>query len=405
MADVVNSSGITTKTLSELLNELKLDFQDIYGSDINLDSNSPDGQLLNIFAQAGVDLRELITSVYNSFSPARCTGTQQDERYALNNLVRKPGSYTTQPIDIVVDRTVSLQGLDANYNDPNATGYTVQDDAGNEFILIDSVTLTAGSHTKNFRAKNIGTVLTTVGTITNQKTVVLGVTSVNNSVGALQIGEDQETDAEFRIRREQSSAINSSGYLNGLLAKILALNGVTEAKVYENVTNSTDSDGIPAHGVWLIVEGGANTDIANVLYACKSYGSSMKGNVSVEVIRPSGDIFTALFDRPTPRPLYIRGEIQPTEAGFVFDLPSIKSYIATNLSYEIGEYAETSKPTGIGKDALIANGGGGVIINVEVGVENSTGGVDYYDYIEVNAKDEKWVVDSSRITLTEVAST
>ena len=36
------------------------------------------------------------------------------------------------------DKTVTLQGLDANYNDLNAASYTVSDNAGNLWYLIDT---------------------------------------------------------------------------------------------------------------------------------------------------------------------------------------------------------------------------------------------------------------------------
>ena len=50
-----------------------------------------------------------------------------DSRYALNYLFRKGGTFTVQNIDVTVNKTVSLQGLDANYNDINAASYTVSD--------------------------------------------------------------------------------------------------------------------------------------------------------------------------------------------------------------------------------------------------------------------------------------
>ena len=151
MADSLDATGLVVKTLNEIVADLETGLRGIYGSDINLDQNSPDGQLVNIFAQAAVDIRELAQQIYNSFDPDLAIGRILDQRVVINNIERQGGTYTVQPIDIVVDRTVSLTGLDANYNDPDGTGYTVQDDEGNQFILIDSVELTAGSYTKNFR--------------------------------------------------------------------------------------------------------------------------------------------------------------------------------------------------------------------------------------------------------------
>lgn len=398
MPDVLNENGLQTKSLSDIVTELENGLKAIYGDDINVESNSPDGQLINIFAQSAVDLRELLTEVYNSFDPDQATGRLLDQRVTINNIQRKGGTYTVTPIELVTDRTVNLAGLDADFNDPNGTGYTVADDSGNEFILIDSQTLVAGTHTVNFRARQIGQVETTVNTIVNPVTIVLGVTSIDNPSGALSTGQDEETDAQLRNRRAASVANASSGYLNGLLGTVLDLEGVSEAVLYENVTNSVDADGIPAHGIWLVVEGGANTDIGNAIYEKKSYGANMKGDVTVDITTASGDTFTARFDRPVAEDLYVRFDLQPVVAGTVFDLDAIKEYMVDNLPYNIGQFASTARVTSVAYEGINSLGNGGVPINVEI----STDGLVWEEYIETATKDSQFVLDTTRITITEL---
>ena len=69
MPDAFDETGLTTKTLTEIIEELEDDYKDIYGDDINIDQNSADGQIINIQAQEGVDLRELLSSINNGFDP------------------------------------------------------------------------------------------------------------------------------------------------------------------------------------------------------------------------------------------------------------------------------------------------------------------------------------------------
>ena len=245
MPDIFDADGLEIKTATEIRADLVAGFQDIYGNDINVDQNSPDGQIIGIVTQMSRDIREYIASVNSGFDPDQAVGVTLDQRVALNNIERQGGTYTVQPIDIVVDRTVTLSGLDDDFKNPDGVGYTIADDAGNEWILIDTVTLTAGSYTRNFRARAVGEVSATVGTIENFVTIVLGVVSVTNSSGVLETGQNQETDGELRIRRQRSVAIASTGYLNGIEAALLNIDGVTGVKVYENITNVTDADGIP----------------------------------------------------------------------------------------------------------------------------------------------------------------
>ena len=95
MTDVVDSNGLQVSSNTELVSQLTTSFQNIYGNDINIGQNSPDGQMINIFAQGGTDIRELLVQLYNSFDPDNCSGRLLDERCALNNVFRKAGTFTT----------------------------------------------------------------------------------------------------------------------------------------------------------------------------------------------------------------------------------------------------------------------------------------------------------------------
>ena len=79
MTDSFSSNGLQVSTNAELVENLTTSFQSIYGSDISVDQNSPDGQMINIFAQGQTDIRELLVQIYNSFDPDNCSGRLLDE--------------------------------------------------------------------------------------------------------------------------------------------------------------------------------------------------------------------------------------------------------------------------------------------------------------------------------------
>lgn len=401
MADSINSSGIQISTYDELLSSIQNDLNTIYspdGDNINFGSETPDGQFTNILAQIGSDIREVIQEVYNSFDPDKCTGVVQDSRYSLNYLTRKGGSFTVQNIDITTDKTVTLQGLDANYNDLNAASYTVSDNAGNLWYLIDTTTLLAGTTSLPFRSQNLGLVQPTIGTITNQVTKVLGVTSVNNSVAPTTLGESQESDAEFRIRRNRSTATNGQNNYDAMTGQLLELDGVTDVQVHVNNTGSTDSTGTAAYTVWVIAEGGANADIANIIYQ-NSSGLPTRGAVEVDVPSISGQVFTTSFDRANPVALYIQFDLKNTNANVNVVEDAIKQYIAENLTFTLNQPAETSYVTEIASAALLQYGSGLYALNVEV----STDGTTWTDYIASSSLKNKFVVDTTRITINEAS--
>lgn len=393
----ITETGLQLKTYNELLQALQDSLNSIYAPDgdtINFGSETPDGQFTNIITQMGTDIRELAREVYNSFDPDRCSGSVQNSRYALNYITRNGGTFTIQNIDITVNQTVTLQGLDSNYNETDATAYTVSDNAGNLWYLIDTTTLQPGTKSLPFRSKNIGLVQPVIGTITTQVTTVLGVVSVNNSVAPTTLGAEQETDVQFRTRRNRSTERKGQNNIDAMLSQLLDLEGVSDATTWVNNTNETDSTGTLGGQVWVIVEGGANSDIADTIYT-NSCGRGMRGAVEVEVPAVSGQIFKVKFDRPTPVPLYIKFDFQLTVEQDATDTDGIKSNIAENLTYGLNEDAETSKPTCIAKDAIAANGGGGYALNLQI----SADGLSWVDYIPSASRANKFVVDATRITI------
>lgn len=398
MKNTIDKTGITTDSLAEIVTGLNEDYREIYGTDIIVESNTPDGQKINIEAQLIKDMLDLIVATFNSFDPDQATGKALDQRVAINNIQRRGGTYTQQQVQVTATKSLNLVGLDGvepvDITDANI--FTVADNAGNKFYLNDSVSLTSGVTTLTFLADTIGAITTTPNTITNIVTVTQGISSVNNSSAALEVGIDEETDAALRIKRQQSTANGATGYLKSLLGVILNLDNVTEAKLFENTTNATDADGIPAKSIWVIVEGGSAQDIANAIYAQRSLGCGMKGTQTYEITEESGVILTIKYDRPTAQNLHLRFDIKPTITGQTFDETAIKNYIVANKTYQINEAAETSDLTAKSLAAINDSSGGGVALNVEI----SDDGVTWYDYLETAAKNDKWVLDSSRITIT-----
>jgi uncharacterized phage protein gp47/JayE len=393
----IDQNGLTIDSLQEIITFLEDGYREIYGNDIILDSNTPDGQLINIQAQFYRDLLEVLNQIYTGFDIDQAIGVVLDQRVSLLGIQRQGATFTQQQVEITVDNSVTLEGLDEAANDIDGTGYTVADNTGTEFILLDTFNApTAGTYNLTFRAKELGSITTTPNTITNPITEVLEVTNIDNPSGALEVGVNGELDSELKIRAKKSTANRSTGFIDGLTGLLLTTTGVTDVKVYENNTDVTDANGIPSHSIWVICEGGANTDIANVIYNTINAGCGMKGNLTIDIVTINGSIFVAKFDRPTSKNLYIKFEIKATIAGQTFDEDGIKDYIVNNLDFSIGDSANTSLITTITQEGINTTGGGGVALNVEI----SDDGVSYVDFLEVATLDEKWIVDNARIDIT-----
>jgi uncharacterized phage protein gp47/JayE len=386
----VDESGLHTQSLVDIVTELETGFKAIYGADINVAANSPDGQMINLFAQAKIDMLDLITDIYGSFSPTNARGAVLDQRCAINGVTRQGATYTVVNISIVVDRDVYLTGVN------DGSPFTISDGAGNKFVLIDSVLVsiydTPGT-VHAFRAYDKGAVSVTIATLTTIDTITLGVLSVNNATSPTTQGVDEELDAALRLRRAVSVSLPSSGFLEGLQGALAAIDGVTQAKVYENNTGTTDGDGIPGHTIWCIVEGGDDDEIANVIYVKRNAGCGMKGSEVVAIPQVNGFSLPVMFDRPSLEDLYIELTIVSLDPSVhTIDEDFIKKAIYDGVTYGINQTADFTAISAVVKAAdpyaVITAGGVG------------DDGMTYASLLVAPTIDARWVISTTRISIT-----
>lgn len=329
----ISASGLAIESKTNIIAWLVSQFQAIYGNDINVNSNSPDGQLINIFAQADIDLLELLLNAYNNFTVNTSYGARLDQLVALNGIARLQGTYTQAMVLVSVSQALTLPGMDQT----TIPSFTVKDDAGNQFQLVTShVFSVAGSATLTFQSVTIGLITTIANTITNIVTSTLGVTSVNNpSTASDVVGVNEETDAQLKIRHGQSFALAAIGMSDSLEAALRNIPDVIDAYVVENDTGATVNT-IPANSIWTIVRGGTPLEIATAIYAKKSPGCGMNGSVTQAISRPNGQNFTAKWDVPISQPLYIAFSVI-WNGPQLLSGSQIEANLANILVYKLGQ--------------------------------------------------------------------
>jgi uncharacterized phage protein gp47/JayE len=332
--NAITATGLTTKTYQDLYADFKAAFQSIYGNDINIDSDTPDGQMIGIFIQAILDNLDLITQVNNNFDPDKAFGVTLDQRVAYNGIQRLAGTKTVTNVTITTSQACTLKGLDLYPDSP----FTVADNAGNQFQLqTTQYPSTAGVYAYPFSAKDVGAVLTVPNTITVPITVVLGVSLINNPTTYTSLGLNEETDAALKIRRQKSVALPSQGYLQGLIGALENINGITAAYVYENNTPTTDANGIPSHSIWVIVGGAVSAaDVANAIYLKRNAGCGMKGSVSYTVTQIDGSPFVVSWDVVTPQNLFIKFNVSSLDGVNAPFYSRIISGLPTSLTPGVG---------------------------------------------------------------------
>jgi uncharacterized phage protein gp47/JayE len=348
MPNSVGPDGLQIQTIAEIISEIENGTADypgmfaIYGPNINVNPNSPDGQMINIVAQAKLDMEEFIQQVYDSFDPDQAVGVSLDRDCAYNGVFRNAGTYTLTNVTVTASQAVTLPGLDTAPSAP----FTVSDASGSLYWLVNSYSFGgAGSTALAFQAAVLGPVTPIVNTITTVVTITLGVVSVNNPTAATSIGTAEESDAALRIRRANSVAISSKGYFASHYGTLIDTVGVTSVNLIENNTAGTVG-GIPSHSIWTIVTGGTDAAVGAVIYAKRNAGCGMKGSTTVNITQVDGSAFTVAFDRPVAETLYI--ELNMTA---ITGSAPAASYVRTQLAalsvYGIGKSAFASQVTSL----------------------------------------------------------
>ena len=382
--------GITVQTFQEIYAELADGYRGIYGADINLEPDSPDGQRVGIEAQARLDLQSFGAYMYTQFDPDTALGLALNTIIKFSGITRRPATRSQVDVEITTDRPLTL-----------STGYTVEDDLGQAWETQQDAVLPLGVTTVTLFAENFGAVEAAIGVVTEPVTVVLGVTGITNPAAAT-VGTDEETDAELRVRRNKSLITPATSSRAGICTTIGNTQNITDVVIYENDQATTDTEkDMPPHSIWAIAEGGTVDDIAEALAKIKPAGTVLKGMVegtwAETLIKPDGTTFEyiheMLFDRPTYAPLHVRLTATRKDTNQPVDIAAIENAIIAK-NFDIGE----NQQAGDFYSYVYQGGNTFIATDLEISLDGAT----WTGGLLVSGYDEKFQLDSANITVTEV---
>ncbi|MCK0552591.1 hypothetical protein KFO32_05810 [Pantoea ananatis] len=293
LSATVTAQGISAPAYQTILTTLTGYFQQIYGTDAYLDPDSKDGQMVALVALAIHDANNTAIAVYNSFSPSTGMSDALSRNVKINGITRH--GTTNSTTDLTLAGTAGT----------TVTNGSVKDANGIIWNLPASVTIgPGGTVIATSTCAVAGAVAAVAGSVNKINTPTRGWTSVTNASAAT-VGSAGESDSELRIRQRQSVALPSLTPFVALDGAIANVTGVTRHKLYENDTGSVDANGLPAHSVAAIVDGGDVNAIAQVIQGKKGQGVATFGSTSVIVPDAWQNPHTISFSRPSPVPVFV----------------------------------------------------------------------------------------------------
>lgn len=357
-----STTGFLQKTVSDILSDIEADERTAFGNEINVLATSVFGQLNGVFGSAAAENWEVLNEIYQSFNPNAATGAALDRICALTGVTRLPAVRTSFLSTNTPANQITLTG-DVGKLVPagRVVSATV---AGDRFASVSDVTLAVATIWVATTAYSIGDIrsnggniyqCTTAGTsagsggpttedeaipdntvvwrfVGNGLAFVLAdfqaeefgpISAVSagmtietplsgwSSAKAMldgEVGRAIETDAALRLRRSQLLRAQGAATVEAIAAALADITGVT-AKVYENDTFTTDTEGRPPKSIECVVSGGTDAEIAAAIFASKAAGIltfGFAGQIVTEVVVDSQGInHTINFTRPATVDIYI----------------------------------------------------------------------------------------------------
>jgi len=291
----VSSTGFKRKRLNLLLEELNSEVKAIFGDNFNVSPESPDGQINGVVSESNANLWEIAEEAYNAFNPKAAAGTTLSNLVQLNGITRLAATRSHVELTLTGDSgTVIPEG-----------SLISTSDTGDELSTDVSVTIDGtGNAIVQATALEFGPITMLAGTITEIDNPVTGWDTVNNTADAIE-GTNEESDPDLRARRQRSVARDAQAIIDGIRAAVENIDNVTQAVVLENDTDAVDGNGLPAHSFQVVVSGGADIDVADIIWLKKPAGIQAFGDITEQIIDSQGVSHDISFSRPTAVTIYV----------------------------------------------------------------------------------------------------
>ena len=303
----LHKRGFVAPTYEEVLDSIMDDFQQRFGTDIVLTSNSNFGIIARLIAWRETLLIQELQKTYYSAYISTATESSLDRLGANLDLPRKVATPSFADIEIKTEEEYLIQ-------------------AGEQFetadgVLFDLIKDVVTSKNSDCTYTGIGTVQSvhtgaynnvlpsTITIMYNPDENVVSVTNPEKAAG----GQDYEDDATYRARLIMENVAKPGPSAAGIKSALMNLSGVRQVNVVENPNAEASQYGDPPYSVHIYVLGGKEQDIAQCLVDNVAAGITMAGTKQITAPDNTGTPQTVSFDFAKDKPIYATVQIRTNE--------------------------------------------------------------------------------------------
>jgi hypothetical protein len=342
----LTSAGLELPLVETLVAAVEARLRAALGEGLGTGPRTVVGQLNGVFSSQVRDVLELVADVYDSYDPDLAAGAALDRLCALTGTARLAASQSTVTVSVTLSAGATVAPGDlvlSVVGSPEST-FANRDELANPSgiqAVVSGVFLSVEN----------GAIEAPAGSLTVISQPAAGVVSATNPADAVP-GREVESDADLRSRRERELFRPGSSTVDAITVDVADADDViVQVKVFENVTDETDADGLPPHSIEVMVydgtsDGSAVSDdvIAQAVWEAKPGGIRSFGSITADATDANGETRSVQFSRPTALNLFVRLTLSVTD-----------DWLGTDDEDEIKDrVAEFGRTLGTGDDVVLS---------------------------------------------------
>lgn len=386
----LTDAGLEVKTQPEIETELDEAIHAPFPG-LNLSSSSPLGQYKGATSSQLAQLWEGLQALWASWDPRQATGAALDRIGALTGTTRRGATHSTVNMNVTLAAGTYTAGT---------LVVSKLSDSTIRFSNVSSVVAPGGLVTGvAFQAEETGPLAAGAGTLTVIANPVTGFTAATNPSDAV-IGQNAESNADFRRRRELELATKGSTTADAIRADLLQATTTAGLPMFDFVAvieNDTDVavGGIPPHAFeTIVVTAASSSEIGAALLKAKPAGIRSYGTTTATVNDSQSNPHVVGWTNASDVNLYVWVNVSAIAGQYEGE-----SAVKTALT----DYAEVNQS--VGNDfvrarytQIVMDMTGVVDVDIRVGTSNVYGSA-----VQTNWTVAQWQIarlDATRITVT-----
>jgi hypothetical protein len=292
---ILNEFGYLKDSEADKIVSLEDIFKSAFGSDINLDLTSPQGQLIRFFARIFEEVDNTGLQIFQNLDYNNASGLMLSLIAISKGQPRRDGTKAV---------------IEADFKS-TATGYTITagsifallDNTNIQFVILEDTPITTINQTIELVAVDKQT---TNAIITDKLTALTNYPLlIDIEITDIEDGTNIESDVELKNRLNSSDTETGMNDAKAISTRLALVEGVSRKRVFNNDSDIVQN-GVPAYTIMAQVVGGDDTEIAQVILDNIASGTPTFGGVDIDLLDNDGYLKTIKFNRPTAIDIEVR---------------------------------------------------------------------------------------------------